>query len=171
VLSTLISLLIVGVLAKFFIEFIYLSGRSGEEVLFLSGAGLNNINFQGLLLAGVLISALGVLDDVILSQISAVEEIDEANKNLSKKEVYKKAMKIGRTHTASMVNTLFLVYAGASLSLLILFNLKMEPVLGFNAIINQEMLASEIAITLLGSLGLILAVPLSTWLAVRFIKK
>ena len=170
-LSIIICLLIIGFLSKFFIEIMHLSGKSTEEVMFLVGAGLGNINFQGLLLAGVLIATLGVLDDVVLSQISAVEEIIDANQSLAAKVVYKKAMKIGATHMASMANTLFLVYAGASLVLLILFSLKMEPMLSFREIINNEKMATEIAMTLLGSIGLVLAVPLSTWLAVKFLKK
>ncbi len=171
IISVLLTLLVVGILAKFFTGWTYLSGQAGEETMFLISSGLGQINFKGLLLAGILISALGVLDDMVLSQISAVEEIKKANSNLSQKEIYQRAMKIGRTHLASMANTLFLVYAGAALSLLILFNLKIEPLLSFNAIINNQMLATEIVSTLLGSLGLVLSVPLATWLAVKFLKK
>ena len=138
--------------------------------MFLIDFGKTMINFKGLLLAGIIISTLGVLDDVIISQIVSVEQIKKINSNLSKKDVYKKAMKIGVSHMSSMINTLFLVYAGASLPLLLLFTINEPPFLTFNQIINNEIIAIEIVRTLAGSIGLVLSIPITTFLASWFLK-
>lgn len=171
ILSVAISLIIVGVLSVVFTNISKLTGFAQEEVMFLIGFGKTMINFKGLLLAGIIISTLGVLDDVIISQIVSVEQIKKANLNLSKIEVYKKAMKIGVSHMSSMINTLFLVYAGASLPLLLLFNINQAPFLSFNQIINNEIIAIEIVRALAGSIGLILSIPIVTFLASWFLGK
>jgi len=80
-------------------------------------------------------------------------------------------MKVGVSHLSSMINTLFLAYAGVSLPLLLLFNINEPPFLGFSQIINNEMVAIEIVRALTGSIGLVLAIPIATILAVNFIKK
>ncbi len=148
-----------------------LTGGS-EEINFILTIIGHNINVQGILLAGMVLGTLGVLDDVIISQVSSVKEISESNPELSKKDVYKKAMRIGTDHINAMINTLFLAYAGAALPLLILFSLKTPPFLELNQIVNNELIATEIVRTLTGSIALIMAVPLATLLAVRqFIKK
>jgi len=143
---------------------------ANEETMFLLGLGEETINFQGLLLAGIIIGTLGVLDDMVISQVAAVEQIKLANPELSKKEVFKKSYKIGVSHISSMTNTLFLAYAGAALPLLLLFSVKQEPFLTFNQVINNEMIATEIVRTLAGSIGLVLAVPVATVLAVHFLR-
>ena len=86
-------------------------------------------------------------------------------------EVYKKAMEIGKSHMGSMVNTLFLAYAGASMILLLLFSVNQEPFLSWTQIINSEAIATEIVRTLVGSIGLALAIPISTWIGALKIKK
>ncbi|MFZ5364173.1 MAG: YibE/F family protein [Patescibacteria group bacterium] len=148
-----------------------LSGFAEEETVYLVGLMGGDINLQGLLLAGFIIGALGVLDDITVSQVSTVQEINAANPNLSRSEIYKKAMRVGVDHIASMVNTLFLAYAGAALPLLLLFSFKQEPFLTFGQVINHEIIATEIVRTLVGSIGLALAVPITTFLAAYFYKK
>ncbi len=170
ILSVIISLIIVGVLSIIFTNFTKLTGFAQEEAMFLIGFGKGAINFKGLLLAGIIIGALGILDDAIVSQLASVEQIKKINPSLSKKEVYKKAMKIGVSHMSSMINTLFLVYAGASLPLLLLFTINEPPFLTFNQIINNEMIAVEIVRTLAGSIGLILSIPIATFLGSWFLK-
>lgn len=163
ILSTIFALLITGLLANFFLDFAKLSGLSSEEAGFLQSMNPNVFtNMRGLLLAGIIIGVLGVLDDVTVSQASIVEQLKIANPQFTKLELYKRAMEVGRDHISSMVNTLVLVYAGASLPLLLLFNNAAKP---FNEIINYEILADEIVRTLVGSIGLILVVPISTFLA------
>ncbi|MBU1033884.1 YibE/F family protein [Patescibacteria group bacterium] len=168
VFSTLIALVVTGFLASFFINFAKLSGLSSEEAGFLQTINPGLFNMKGLLLAGIIIGVLGVLDDVTVSQASIVEQLKIADPNLKTAELYKKAMQVGHDHISSMVNTLVLVYAGASLPLLLLFNDAAKP---FSEIVNYEIIADEIVRTLVGSIGLILAVPISTFLSAILIGK
>ncbi|MDD4289809.1 MAG: YibE/F family protein [Patescibacteria group bacterium] len=169
--SILISLIITGLLSVLFSAMTKLTGFASEEAAYLVGLSGGNINIKGLLLSGIIIGALGVLDDVIISQVALVKELKISNPELSKNQTYKQAMRVGVSHLSSMVNTLFLAYAGASLPLLILFSIRQEPFLTFNQVIDNEMMATEIVRTLTGSIGLILAVPIATFLAVNFINK
>ncbi len=160
--ATLITLLITGLLIVIFVGAASLTGFSSEEAMFIAATSPNLINFQNLLIAGMLIATLGVLDDITISQAGIVAELKKTNPNLGFKELYKKAMRLGRDHIASMINTLILVYAGASFPLLLLF-IQSEQALATT--INYEIIADEIVRTLTGSLGLIIAVPLTTLLA------
>ncbi|USN53108.1 MAG: YibE/F family protein [Candidatus Nomurabacteria bacterium] len=168
--SILILLAILLLLSKFFTLAAHLTGLASEEAIFIS-ALQGGINVEGLLLAGMIIGTLGALDDVILNQIAVVDELRESNPELSTKELHKKAMRVGTTHISSIVNTLFLAYAGASLPLLVLFSVHEAPFLSFSDVINSEVIATEIVRTLVGSIVLVLAVPLATFLAVRFYDK
>ncbi|OGG92094.1 hypothetical protein A3H03_01130 [Candidatus Kuenenbacteria bacterium RIFCSPLOWO2_12_FULL_42_13] len=169
--SILISLIITGLLSVWFSAITKLTGFASEEAMYLIGLSGGNINIKGLLLAGIIIGALGVLDDVIISQVALVKELKISNPELTKSQIYNQAMRVGISHLSSMVNTLFLAYAGASLPLLILFSVKQPPFLTFNQVIDNEMMATEIVRTFTGSIGLVLAVPIATFLAVQFIKK
>lgn len=171
VMGTFAGIAIVGIFSVIFTNLTKLSGFAEEETVYLVGLMGGDINLQGLLLAGFIIGALGVLDDITVSQVSTVQEINAANPNLSRSEIYKKAMRVGVDHIASMVNTLFLAYAGAALPLLLLFSFKQEPFLTFGQVINHEIIATEIVRTLVGSIGLALAVPITTFLAAYFYKK
>ena len=161
VLGIFISLVITGVLASIFVAATRLTGFGAEEVGFLQAAA-GSINARGLLLAGILIGAIGVLDDLTISQASAVFELSRANRALSILDLYRRAMNIGQDHIASTVNTLVLAYVGASLPLLLLFAVYPQP---FGQIINREFVTEEVVRTLVGSLGLVSAVPITTLLA------
>jgi len=166
--STVIALIITGILANVFVEASRLTGFASEEAAFLQVASQGTVNIKGLLLAGIIIGALGVLDDVTVSQASIVNQLKQANKKMPFKELYGRAMKVGQDHTSSMVNTLVLVYTGAALPLLLLFIDRPHP---FLEVINYEIIADEIVRTLVGSIGLILAVPITTILACFFFDK
>jgi len=157
----LFSLIVTGLLAAFFMNLTRLTGQGAEESLFLQASGAQ-INLRGLLLGGIIIGALGVLDDITISQASAVTELTQANPTLAPLEVYRRAMNIGRDHIASTVNTLVLAYVGASLPLLLLFSIYPQP---FGQVVNREFIAEEIVRTLVGSLGLMASVPITTFLA------
>ncbi len=162
------SLIITGLLSLIFIVATKLTGFADEDTMFLASSAVGGIiNFQGLLLAGIIIGALGVLDDVVISQIMVVKELVKADKKLTSYELYKKAMRVGVSHLASMVNTLFLAYAGASLPLLILLT-NAQNNLTLMQSLSNEALATEIVRTLAGSIGLVLAIPIATILAVKF---
>lgn len=166
--SIFFSLLITYVLSIIFISVTKITGMAQEETMYLIGVGGGMIDFKGLLLAGILIGTLGVLDDVIISQIETVEQIRNANPTLTGGEIFKMAFSVGNAHLGAVINTLFLAYAGASLPLLLLFSIKEPPFLSFSQIINNEMIATEIIRTLVGSSGLVLAMPMATILAVYF---
>lgn len=169
VLGTTLSLTITGLLAFIFVNLTRLSGFGSEDASMLSIIPNTSINLQGILLAGIIIGALGVLDDITISQAACVFELYRANSNLTFRELYKRGLHIGQDHIASLVNTLVLAYAGASLPLLILFAVSTaEPM---KILINREMIASEIVRTLVGSLGLVSAVPITTAIASYFCRQ
>lgn len=169
-LSLFFSLLITAALSVFFTKITRLTGFTSEETLYLLELENVQLNFQGLLLAGILIGVLGVLDDTIISQISTVEQIKKANPGLAKSKVYFMSLKVGVDHITSMTNTLFFAYAGVSLPLLILFSAGGTPFMTFSQAINQEIIATEIVRTLVGSIGLILSIPIANYLATYFLK-
>lgn len=169
--SIFISLTITVILSQLFVSLARLSGLSSEETGFLVGATKYAINFQGLLMAGIIIGALGVLDDVVISQVATVEELHKLDPYLGKLELFKRGFKVGVSHISSMTNTLFLAYSGASLSVLILFSTGQSGFSGWGQVVNNEMIATEIVRTLAGSVGLILAVPISTLVAAWWVKK
>jgi len=162
VVGTVVTLIITGLLAETFVNITHLTGFASEEAGFLSSQTEGSVDMKGLLLAGIIISTLGVLDDITVSQASIVRELKRANKKLSFVELFRRAMVVGRDHVASLINTLVLVYAGASLPLLLLFT---TSGLSLSQVINFEIVADEIVRTLIGSIGLILAVPITTALA------
>lgn len=161
ILGTLASLALTGILAVLFVEIGRFTGFGSEEATFLQ-LSASQVNLEGLLLGGIIIGTLGVLDDVTITQASAVWELRVANPTYGFLELYRSAIRIGRDHIASTVNTLVLAYAGASLPLLILFTVAGR---GFTNILNSEVVAEEIVRTLVGSIGLVASVPVTTALA------
>jgi uncharacterized membrane protein len=160
--GTVIALVITGVLANIFVDITKLTGFASEEAGFLQVAKEGVVNIKGLLLAGIIIGVLGVLDDVTVSQSAIVFQLKKANPKIKPSESFKRAMDVGKDHIASMVNTLILVYTGAALPLLLLFIDNPHP---FSEVINYEIIADEIVRTLVGSIGLVLAVPITTFIA------
>jgi len=163
-LSTVIGLMFVLIFAKLFVFTANLSGLASEEstLLYLKNTGLSIPS--GLLLAGILLGAVGVLDDIAITQTETVSELLLANPKLKRWQLFSRAMRIGRHHIASVVNTLVLAYAGVALPLFLLF-LTVEE-MGFWRFMNEEVVAEEIVRTLSGTIGLILLVPIATLIAV-----
>jgi len=170
VISTSICLILTGILSIIFVQMALLTGLGSEEAYSLTLGPTANINFKGLLLGGIIIGALGVLDDITIGQTSAVFELNQVNPKISFEELLKRGLNIGREHIAATVNTLVLAYVGASLSLFLIFFISAhgQP---FWMILNSEVIAEEIIRTLAGSIGLVLAVPLTTFLAAWYLKK
>jgi uncharacterized membrane protein len=123
VLGTLTALLLTGLLAAFFVDFTRLTGFGSEEAMFLSQESATTINLRGLTLGGILIGALGGMDDLVITQASAVFELQAADPSIRLRELFRRAMRIGQDHVAATVNTLVLAYAGAALPLLLLVSL------------------------------------------------
>ncbi|MEU3089573.1 YibE/F family protein [Streptomyces massasporeus] len=161
VLGTLISLLLIGILGSVFIDWAALTGNTDDNTGLIHGL-YPTIDMSGLLLAGVIIGSLGVLDDVTVTQTSAVWELHEANPSMGWRGLYRAGIRIGRDHIASVVNTLVLAYAGAALPLLLLFSIAQSSV---GTVANSELVAEEIVRTLIGSIGLVASVPVTTALA------
>jgi uncharacterized membrane protein len=165
VLGMIFVLVITGTLAYVFVVFTRLTGAGDENALFLIQMLDSRINLRGLLLGGMIIGALGVLDDLVTTQASAVFELHGANPGLGFRGLYNAAMRIGQDHVAATVNTLVLAYAGASLPMLLLFSLGRG---NFGYLVNFSFITEEIVRTLVGSLGLVAAVPLTTVIAAGF---
>jgi uncharacterized membrane protein len=160
-LGTLGALGVTAALGALFFAVSHFSGAASEEATYLP-AVTAAVDVRGLLLGGVIIGALGALDDMTVTQASAVWELRRANPTMSARALRRSAMRIGRDHIGSTVNTLLLAYAGASMPLMLLFVLS-EQSLG--TVANSEEVAIEIVRTLVGSIGLVLAVPITTSLA------
>ncbi|MEU9105869.1 YibE/F family protein [Streptomyces xanthophaeus] len=161
VLGTLVSLLLIGLLGSLFIDWAFLSGNTDDNTGLIHGL-YPEIDMSGLLLAGVIIGSLGVLDDVTVTQTSAVWELRQADPTMGPRALYRAAIRIGRDHIASVVNTLVLAYAGAALPLLLLFSIANSSM---GSVANSELVAEEIVRTLVGSIGLVASVPVTTALA------
>jgi uncharacterized membrane protein len=161
VLGTLVSLALIGVLGAAFSAAARLTGLDDQTTALVASLGVG-IDARGLLLAGMVIGALGVLDDVTVTQTSAVWELRRANPQLGATALFQAAMRIGRDHVASAVNTLVLAYAGASLPLLLLFSLSGRSL---GDVATSQDVATEIVRTLVGSIGLVASVPVTTAVA------
>jgi uncharacterized membrane protein len=162
-LGTLGSLALTALLAYVFTRLSQFTGVFSEEsALVTLGAG--QVDLSGLFLGGVVIGALGAIDDMTVTQASAVWELRAAKPDQDPGSLFHAGLRIGRDHVASTVNTLFLAYAGASMPLLLLFVLSHQTL---GSVANSEVVATEIVRTLVGSIGLVASVPLTTWLAAR----
>jgi uncharacterized membrane protein len=162
VIGSLLALVITGLLAYFFVNQTRLTGYGDENMFYISQITQNTLNVRHLLLAGILIGTLGVLDDLVISQSSAVFELYRNNPGQDFRKLYRSAMNIGQDHIAATVNTLVLAYAGAALPMLLLFSVGGVD---YGMAINLEFIAEEIVRTLVGSLGLFASVPITTALA------
>jgi uncharacterized membrane protein len=164
VLGMVITVIITGLLAVWAVHFTRLSGFGSEEVVYLNLNTRGTLDVVGLLLGGIMIGLLGVLYDVAIGQAISVEELIRIAPHVTKKTIYQRAIRIGREHIGALVNTLAIAYVGASLPLLLLFIQTSTSSLA--NIANREIFATEIVRTMIGSIGLILAVPITTFVAV-----
>jgi uncharacterized membrane protein len=166
-LGTLGGLLCAASFAIVFMDIAEISGFASEEALFLTALG-TNLDLGGLILGGMMIGALGAIDDITVTQASAIWELRSADPSMSRRRLVRSGLRIGRDHVASTVNTLVLAYAGASMPVLVLFVLSDQPA---STVANGEIVATEIVRTLVGSLGLIASVPITTWLSVDVVSR
>lgn len=162
VLGTLIAIVITGILSYLFVNLTQLTGMIDEETMMLQARNESVMNLKGLLLAGIIIGALGVLDDITTSQAAVAFQLYDVNNRLTFWELFRRSTEVGKDHIASMINTLVLAYTGASLPLILLFTTNPRPIV---EILNFEMMTAEIVRTLVGSIGLIVAVPITNFIA------
>jgi uncharacterized membrane protein len=161
VFGLLLSLVVTGLLAVWSVDWTRLSGFGAEEAGFLRVAGVQ-LDTRGLLLAGIIIGTLGALDDIAIGQSSTIFELSKANPGLTWQSLFRHGMTVGRDHIAAMVNTLLLAYVGAALPLVLMFSVFSESL---GVTLNREIISEEIVRTLVGSLGLLAGVPLTSVVA------
>jgi len=166
VLGMIITVCATGVATYFAISYSHLSGFSSEEHTYLNLDTKGKIDMIGLLMGGIIIGLLGVLYDMAIGQAVSVEELYKANSNANKLSVYKSAIRIGREHIGALVNTLAIAYVGVSLPLLLLIQSSTTSI---TFIINSEIFATELIRILVSSIGLVLAVPITTIIAVQML--
>ncbi|MCB9815265.1 YibE/F family protein [Candidatus Nomurabacteria bacterium] len=165
--GTMIAVFLTGILAIIAVHMSDLSGFASDESVYLNMNTDGLLDFTGLLLGAIIIGVLGVLDDVAVTQAAVVTELYDSNAKLSRREVYKRALRVGREHVGALVNTLVLAYTGVSLPLLLYF--YMSPI-SFWSLVNSEVFATEIIRAIVGSIGLIMTVPIVTALSVFYLK-
>ncbi|HUD04139.1 MAG TPA: YibE/F family protein [Candidatus Paceibacterota bacterium] len=164
VIGMICAVLVSGFIAFITIQGAHLTGLGTEEAAYLNISTNGTIDFAGLLLGGMIIGFLGVLYDAAIGQAVVVEELLRAGVHMSKREIFWRAIRVGREHIGALVNTLAIAYVGASLPLLLLFYTYNTG--GIAMTLNKEIFATEIARAFVGSIGLILAVPLTTLIAI-----
>ena len=160
--SMMISLILTGCISFFAVKLARLTGFGNENMMFLIQQSENPIDMRGILLAGIIIGSLGVLDDLVVGQSSAVFQLRKANSELNFQDIFRRAMIVGRDHVAASVNTLVLAYAGESLPMLLLFSITH---VNLGMAVNVSFIAEEIVRALAGTIGLFLSIPISTAMA------
>jgi len=166
--STYIGVGIVSVLVLVLMESLHINGMGEETAFLLSSQIGESLDIQKLFFISIIISAIGVLDDVAIGQVSAMYEIYTVDTSIGGKELYRKTMNVGKEHVASMINTLFIVYAGSSLSLVMLMYLSNRDI---GTLVSIDMISEEIVRTLAISIALLLVVPISTYISAGFLCK
>lgn len=165
--GTVSAVIVTGLLAQIAIVLGHITGLAAQESVYLNYNTQGNLDFAGLFLASIMIGMLGVLDDISITQVAVVRELYGVAPHMTKKQLFESAIRVGKEHVGALVNTLVLAYIGVALPTVMYFSMS---TMGTGELINREVFASEILRTILGSIGLILTVPITTWLAVIFLK-
>jgi len=166
--STIISILLSVGLSLLFVTWARLTGLGSEEAFYLQYAPISAVDLRGLLHAGILIGVLGVLDDVTTAQSAVVAELKHANASFRFRELYRRGLNVGREHIISLINTLVLAYVGVSFPLLLLFVAYERPLW---VTLNSEIVMEELIRMLVGSVTLVIAVPITTLIAAWYFGK
>lgn len=165
--GTVLAVVVTGVLAQIAVSLGNITGLSAAESVYLNYNTGGSLDFAGLFLASIMIGMLGVLDDISITQVAVVRELYGAAPHMTQRQIFDAAIRVGKEHVGALVNTLVLAYVGVALPTVMYFSIS---TMGTGELMNREIFASEILRTILGSIGLILTVPLTTWLAVLFLK-
>ncbi|GAB4286207.1 MAG: hypothetical protein Kow0081_4220 [Candidatus Dojkabacteria bacterium] len=168
IIGTIFTMIIIGLLTLYFVDWAKLSGLTSDEAGFLNNLTGGAVNIRDLLMAGIIVGILGILDDITISQSSIANQLKLTNPKIHFRELFFRTMEVGKDHIASLVNTLILVYTSAALPLLLLLSTSEASLF---ELINREIIAEEIIRTLLTSSGLILAVPVTSLISAYFIDK
>jgi uncharacterized membrane protein len=165
--GTVTAVAITCAIAAWSVSAMRLTGFAADASVFLNFSTGGKLDFAGLLLGSIIIGLLGVLDDVAITQASVVRELRAANPSFGWRDLYTRSLRVGKDHVGSLVNTLALAYVGTALPLVLLFSQAQASV---GLILNQEVVAAELVRIMVGSIGLVLAVPLTTLAAAWFYK-
>lgn len=165
--STVLSVLVAISIAIIAIHASKLTGVTCDEVVFLASTSARALDLSGIMIGGIIITMLGVLDDIAITQVAVVEELKKSKPHSTFRELYRAALRVGRDHAGALVNTLVLAYTGTALPLLLLLQ---SQKLNLLITLNQEQFAYEIIRSLSGSIGLVACVPIATLLAVYFVQ-
>lgn len=168
IIGVLAAIIVTSLLTRIFVNLTNITGLTDDDTIFLQFFNGGSFDLKSIYIAGVIISLSGILDDATISQVSIVQQLNETNKKMKAFDLYKRAMEVGKDHISSMVNTLVLVYAGSSLPLLILFTNSQYPL---GQLVNLEVITEEVVRTLVGSIGLIIAIPITTYIAANYYGK
>jgi uncharacterized membrane protein len=158
-----LSLLLAAVVGHVMVGAAHLDGRTGELPVSTLGVSL-----QGIVLAGMVVGALGVLTDMAVSQASAVTALRSADPDLGPRGLYRGAFAIGRDHLAATIHTLVLAYVGAALPLILVLR---QGHVGVTDALNGQIVAEPVVATLVGAIALVAAVPLTTALAAMLVAR
>ncbi|MCW2635926.1 MAG: putative multitransrane protein YibE/F-like family [Blastococcus sp.] len=164
--GTLFGLTLVAVLGSVAVSAARLTGLTSDETVTLHGYD-PTLNFSGLVLAGVVVAGLGILNDVTITQASAIWQLHEVSPEITWRELYRRGMAVGRDHIASTVYTIVFAYAGAFLPALLLLELYSMPLW---TAVTSSVLAEEVIRTFVGAIALVLAVPVTTAAGAFFAK-
>ena len=148
-----------------------LSGIYDDTSGILNASSWTQLDMYGILLGGIIIASLGVLDDVVTTQVATVDELYQTKRSISNRELFTRGMSVGREHLSALVNTLALAYIGVALPTILALSFVIESNSNFLMALNMEYLSVEIIRTAIASIGIILAIPLSTGLAVLLVGK
>lgn len=166
--SSFVGLIIISILTWIFIDLARLSGFGADDAINLLSESRNVLDMRGILFASIIVGGIGVLDDITINQVSAMEQIYKADPKQNWKELFSKSMQLGKDHIASLVNTLFIAYASASMPLVMVLQATNS---NFFDIVNSDQFAEEIVRAIIGSMGLILVVPISSLIGAYIITK
>jgi uncharacterized membrane protein len=169
ILGTVGGVIIAGLLSMVAIQLMHLTGLDSEEAMLLKAAKLANVDFQGVLFSGMVFGALGAVMDVTISIASALYEVKAARPALGAKDLFVTGMNVGRDVMGTMSNTLILAYAGSSLPLMLL--IASQPQVSMVKIMNLNLIVTEIARAMTGSIGLICAIPLTALITAFLLRK
>lgn len=165
--GTISAVIVTGILAQVAVITGHITGFASHEAIYLNFNTGGTLDLPGLFLAGIMIGMLGVLDDISVTQVAVVRELYGVAPHLTKQELFASAIRVGKEHVGALVNTLVLAYVGVALPMLLYYASSFTSV---GQMINMEIFAGEIIRTIIGSIGLILTVPITTGLAVYFLK-
>jgi uncharacterized membrane protein len=166
--STFIGIVAVSVISWIIMELVNINGMGDETAFLLSSQANGSVDIKTLFFMSIIIGAVGVLDDVTVGQVSSMYEILKTNRKLTPRELYTKTMNVGREHVSSMINTLFIVYAGSSLPFVSLMYLSNRDAA---TLVSVDLIAEEIARALAISICLVILIPISTYISSLLIKR